>query len=60
VDSMAARIREAAQQAGIPILPDPTLARALYRVELDQEIPAEHWDAVAKIIAYVMKLRGTR
>ncbi len=60
VDSMAARIREVAQQAGIPILPDPTLARALYRVELDQEIPAEHWDAVAKIIAYVMKLRGTR
>ena len=60
VDSMAARIREVAQRAGIPILPDPTLARALYRVELDQEIPAEHWDAVAKIIAYVMKLRGTR
>jgi len=58
VDSMAARIREVAQQAGISILPDPPLARALYRVELDQEIPAEHWDAVAKIIAYVMKLRG--
>ena len=57
VDAMAARIREAARQAGVPVLPDPPLARALYRVELDAEIPAEHWDAVAKIIADVMRLR---
>jgi len=42
----------------VPVLPDPPLARALYRVELDEEIPAAHWDAVAKIIAYVMRLRG--
>ncbi|MFL1463277.1 flagellar biosynthesis protein FlhB [Roseococcus sp. DSY-14] len=60
VDAMAARIREAAQEAGVPIMPDPPLARALYRLELDAEIPAEHWDAVAKIIAYVLKLRGRR
>ena len=60
VDAMAARIREAARDAGVPILPDPPLARALYRLELDAEIPAEHWDAVAKIIAYVLKLRGRR
>ena len=59
VDAMAARIREVAWQARVPILPDPPLARALYRVELDAEIPAEHWDAVARMIAYVMKLRGT-
>lgn len=58
VDAMAARIREVARQAGVPVLPDPPLARALYQVELDQEIPAEHWDAAAKIIAYVMRLRG--
>ncbi|UPY38724.1 flagellar type III secretion system protein FlhB [Sediminicoccus sp. KRV36] len=58
VDAMAARIREVARQAGVPVMPDPPLARALYRVELDAEIPAEHWDAAAKIIAYVMRLRG--
>lgn len=58
VDAMAAKIREVARQSGVPVLPDPPLARALYRVELDEEIPAAHWDAVAKIIAYVMRLRA--
>ncbi len=60
VDAVAARIREAAREAGVPLMPDPPLARALYKLELDAEIPAEHWDAVAKIIAYVMTLRGRR
>lgn len=58
VDEMAARIREVARQAGVPVMADPPLARALYRVELEAEIPAEHWDAAARIIAYVMRLRG--
>lgn len=58
VDAMAARIREAGREAGVPIVPDPPLARALHRLELDAEIPAEHWEAVARIIAYVMRLRG--
>lgn len=58
VDAMAARIREAAREAGVPIVPDPPLARALYRLEVEAEIPNEHWEAVAKIIAYVMRLRG--
>ncbi len=56
VDSMAARIREAAQAHGIPLVANPPLARALYRVELDQDIPAEHFQAVAEIIAYVWRL----
>lgn len=58
VDEMAARIREVARKAGVPVMADPPLARALYRVELEEEIPAEHWDAAARIIAYVMRLRG--
>lgn len=58
VDSMAARIREAAREAGVPIVPDPPLARALHRLEVDAEIPAEHWDAVARTIAFVLRLRG--
>ncbi len=57
-DAMAARIREAARQAGVPIVADPPLARALFRLDLDAEIPNVHWEAVARIIAYVMRLRG--
>ncbi|WP_424813859.1 EscU/YscU/HrcU family type III secretion system export apparatus switch protein [Roseococcus sp. YIM B11640] len=57
-DAMAARIREVAREAGVPIVPDPPLARALYKLELEDEIPAMHWEAVAKIIAHVMRLRG--
>lgn len=58
VDSMAARIRELAQESRVPLVANPPLARALYRVELDAEIPAEHYKAVAEIIAYVWRLRG--
>jgi flagellar biosynthesis protein FlhB len=57
VDEMAARIRAVAKESGVPLVPNPPLARALYRVELDAEIPAEHFKAVAEIIAYVWRLR---
>lgn len=56
VDSMAARIREVAEAHKVPLVSNPPLARALYRVELDTEIPAEHYKAVAEIIAYVWRL----
>lgn len=60
VDAMAARIREAAAEHGVPLYPNPPLARALWRLEVDTEIPAEHWQAVAEIIAYVLRLRRPR
>jgi flagellar biosynthetic protein FlhB len=53
---MAARIREAAESSRVPLVANPPLARALYQVELDTEIPAEHYRAVAEIIAYVWRL----
>ncbi|HLY88895.1 MAG TPA: EscU/YscU/HrcU family type III secretion system export apparatus switch protein [Acetobacteraceae bacterium] len=56
VDTLAARIREVAQDNLVPIVANPPLARALYQVELDSEIPAEHFQAVAEIIAYVWRL----
>lgn len=56
VDSMAARIREVADANKVPLVSNPLLARALYRVELDTDIPAEHYKAVAEIIAYVWRL----
>lgn len=61
VDSLAMRIREVATEHEIPIVENPPLARALYaRVEIDQEIPEEHYKAVAEVIGYVMRLRRQR
>ncbi|MDE2581082.1 MAG: flagellar biosynthesis protein FlhB [Rhodospirillales bacterium] len=63
VDSMAARIRETALAHGVPVVANPPLARALHRLELDAEIPPEHYKAVAELIAYVWRLgarAGTR
>jgi len=59
VDSLAARIREAAEANHVPLVANPPLARALYRVEVDTDIPAEHYQAVAGIIAYVWRLGRT-
>ncbi len=58
VDEVAARIREVASEHRIPLVANPPLARALYQVELDAEIPAEYFKAVAEIIAYVWRLRS--
>ena len=57
VDSMAGRIREAAAAHGVPLVANPPLARALHRLELDADIPPEHYKAVAELIAYVWRLR---
>jgi flagellar biosynthesis protein FlhB len=59
VDSLALRIREIAKENDIPIVENPPLARALYAgVEIDEEIPAEHYHAVAEVIGYVFRLKG--
>jgi len=58
VDSMAERIRDVAREHAVPLVPNPPLARALYRLDLDAEVPAEHYKAVAEIIAFVWRLRG--
>ena len=42
----------------MPIVANPPLARALYHVPLDAEIPPEHYKAVAELIAYVWRLAG--
>jgi flagellar biosynthetic protein FlhB len=60
VDALAARMREAADKHGVPIIPNPPLARALYRLPEDAQIPAEHFRAVAEIIALVWKLKQPR
>ena len=57
-DAVAARIRAVAAEAGVPVVSNPPLARALFRLELDAEITPEHYQAVAEIIAYVWRLGG--
>ena len=61
VDSLALKIREIAGEHEIPIVENPPLARALHaRVQIDEEIPEEHYKAVAEVIGYVMRLRRGR
>ena len=58
VDLMAFKIREIATAHNIPIVENVPLARALHAtVEVDDEIPVEHYHAVAEVIGYVMRLR---
>ena len=57
-DLIALKIREIAGEHEIPIVENVPLARALYAtVEIDDEIPVEHYHAVAEIIGYVMGLK---
>jgi flagellar biosynthetic protein FlhB len=59
IDSIAFRIREVAEENGIPVVENPPVARALYdNVDMDQPIPSEHYKAVAEIIGYVMGLKN--
>lgn len=58
VDEIAARIRESAAEAGVPIHRDPPTARALYAtVELGQDVQSEHYQAVAAAIRFAEELR---
>lgn len=58
VDNIALKIREIAREHDIPVVENVPLARALYAaVEVDDEIPVEHYHAVAEIIGYIMGLK---
>ena len=57
-DHVALKIREKADEYGIPIVEDPPLARALYgQVDLGDEIPLTLYEAVSRVIAYVVNLK---
>jgi flagellar biosynthetic protein FlhB len=59
-DAIARKIRAVADEHGVPIVENPPLARALYgTVEIDEEVPPEHYQAVAEVISYVMRLNRT-
>jgi len=56
---VAERIKEVARENGVPIVENPELARALFdEVEIGRRIPADLYQAVAEIIAFVYRLSG--
>lgn len=57
LDLIAQKIKEIANENNIPIVENPPLARGIYKdVEIDDQIPIEYYETVAKIIGYVDSL----
>jgi len=60
-DLVALQIRRIAEEHGVPIVPDPPLARSLHRsVEVGQLVPEDLWGAVAQILAFVYRVAARR
>jgi flagellar biosynthetic protein FlhB len=58
---VAERIKQIAAENDVPLVEDKPLARALYKiVDIGNTIPADLYKAVAEVLAYVYRLRGTR
>ena len=58
VDELALRIRRVAEEHGVAVIENPPLARALHAaVEIDAEIPVDHYKAVAEVIGFVLRLK---
>ena len=61
VGATAAAMRQVAARHGIPVVPSPTLARALYAsLEMDHYVPTEHYAAVARIMVWVLARKGAQ
>lgn len=58
IDFLALRIKDVARENDIPIIENPSLARALYdQIEVEQQIPEEFYKAIAEIFSYVFELK---
>ncbi len=56
-DLIAKKIRDVAEAHDVPIVENPPLTRAIFgTVDLGEEIPPEHYHAIAEVIGYVMRL----
>ena len=61
IDFLALKIRDIAKENKIPIIENPSLARALYdQIEVDQEIPNEFYKAMAEVFSYVYELNKNK
>ena len=56
---MAKRIVEIAKKHQVPVIRNIPLARSLFTLELDQEVPEDLYEAVAEILNFVAKLENT-
>lgn len=55
---VALKMREVAEEHGIPVIQNPPLCRAIYKAaHIGQEIPTDLYEAVAEILAFVYRLR---
>jgi len=60
-DHEAALIRQAAEEAGVPIMRNVTLARGLYeKVEVDEYLPGDFFEAVAELLRWAESIRESR
>lgn len=58
---LAQRIKEIAQEHGVPIVEDKALARAIYQaVEVGEQIPEKLFQAVAQVLAYIYKMKNMK
>ena len=57
-DHLAFRIREIAREHKVPIVENKPVARALYKMEVGDEVPEEMFKAVAEVLAYVYSLKN--
>lgn len=53
--TVADRIREVAQEAGVPLYEDDALVEVLAQIELDREVPPELYQAVAEVMTWVYR-----
>lgn len=53
----AEKIRELAKQYNVPVMRNVTLAGALYKVDIGQEVPEELYDAVAEVLNFIYALQ---
>lgn len=61
VDKVALRIREVAEENNVPVMENPPLARTLHKaLEIDEEVPPEHYKAVAEVIGFIMRMARRR
>ena len=58
-DFLAQRIKKVAAEAGVPLVENVPLARALYKsVKVGQSVPRSLYQAVAEVLAYVYRLKN--
>ncbi len=57
--AVAERIEQVARESGVPIETNAALAEALVKLELDEEIPVELYQAVAVVIGFILRTGKT-